>query len=595
LFRFALSLLIALSVAACRPGGDSGAEAVLKTYRHALDGSPGSLDPARASSVYAKFLAVNLYDTLYRYRYLARPYQLAPNLAEGLPEVSADGLVYTIRLKRGVRFGDDPVFPGGRGREVTALDFVYSIKRHFDPAALAQGAWLWAGRIRGLDEWKAAGADYAAEVAGLRALDTHTVRIELTAPYPQFPHTLAQGYAAVVPREAVDHYGPEFSSHPVGSGPFRLLSIDSARALLERNPEFRREPLDLQAEGWDPGKQSGLGLERLAGRSPPLVDRLQFEFIAEDAARWNALDAGDVDFIKVPVSQFDRLLASRQPPQPVDEISRRFRFHAEQESGFVYTNFNMADPRIGYAQDPERNERNRALRCAIVRGFDWQRRNDTFYYGIGTVFPGVIPPAVPEFDPDAERDYLRYDPEEARQLLNEAGWQPDDLPVLEYGFPSSVTERQMFEQFRAFMEALGFERERVQALTFASYADYYRAYAQGEVMLITSSWTMDYPDAENTMQLFFGPNAAPGSNSANYRNPRYDELYRQSASLPPSAERTRLYREMNRMIMDDCATISGIARTLLFLWDRRVTMLPDRSFVGGFFLRFVDLDSHNGD
>ena len=115
------------------------------------DGVPRSLDPAQASSIYAKMLAVNLYDTLYRYQYLARPYQLAPNLAEGMPQLSADGLIYTIRIKPGVRFIDDPAFPEGKGRTVTAEDFVYSIKRHFDPAMRAQGGWLWQGRIVGLD------------------------------------------------------------------------------------------------------------------------------------------------------------------------------------------------------------------------------------------------------------------------------------------------------------------------------------------------------------------------------------------------------------------------------------------------------------
>ena len=108
-------------------------------------------------------------------------------------------------------------------------------------------------------------------------------------------------------------------------------------------------------------------------------------------------------------------------------------------------------------------------------------------------------------------------------------------------------------------------------------------------MLITSSWTMDYPDAENTMQLYFGPNSSPGSNSSNYNNASYDQLFQRSASMQPSQERTRIYREMNRLVIADCATISGIARKLLFLWNKNALMLPDRSFVGGFFLRFVDI------
>src|SRR6185295_9968419 len=110
---------------------------------------------------------------------------------------------------------DDPAFPGGKGRELTAHDVVFSLERHFDPANHSEGVWLWRDRIVGLDAWGAAGADYAADVPGLRALDDYTLRIELTRPYPQLPFTFTQGFAAVVPHEAIEHYGPEIGVHPV--------------------------------------------------------------------------------------------------------------------------------------------------------------------------------------------------------------------------------------------------------------------------------------------------------------------------------------------------------------------------------------------
>jgi ABC-type transport system substrate-binding protein len=575
-------------------GGCGGSEtpegaAPLKVYRHSMDGAPGSLDPARAGSVYANFLAVNLYDTLYRYRYLARPYAITPNLAEDLPEISGDGLVYTIRIRQGVKFSDDPVFPGGKGRELNADDFVYSIKRHFDPATLSQGAWLWQGKIAGLDAWKGNGSDYSQEVAGLRALDAHTIRIELTKPFPQLVHTFAQGFSGIVPREAVLEYGRELSNHPVGSGPFTLSSKDSARAILQPNPYFRREPFSLEAEGYDPDTQGHLGLEALEGRLPPFVDRLHIDFIAEDAARWNAFTSQDIHFIKVPASQFDRVLTSRDPVEIDPELARRYRFDSSLESGFVYTNFNLDDQRIGYHPDPRQNARNHALRCAIVKGFDWKSRNEVFYYGIGQVFPGIIPPVAPEFDPPKDPSYGERDLQGARRLLKEYDWNEENLPLLEYGFPASVTERQMFEQFRSFMLDIGYPGKKIRPVSYATFGDYFRAYSRREVMLITSSWTMDYPDAENTMQLYFGPNGSPGSNSSNYNNDRFDQLYRRSAVMQPSEERTEIYREMNQLVIEDCATISGIARNLLFLWNRNAVMLPDRSFVSGYFLRFVDM------
>jgi ABC-type oligopeptide transport system substrate-binding subunit len=587
--KFLMGSLLLLMLAACGDPAVTDHQQSAKIYRHAMDGAPGSLDPVQAASIYANFIVVNIYDTLYRYKYLARPYQLTPNLAAAMPEVSEDGLRLTIRIKPGVNFIDDAAFDGGVGREIKAGDFVYSIKRHFDPDTRAQGAWLWQNRIVGLDLWKKEGSDYDKQVEGLRALDDYTIQITLTQPFPQLVHTLTQGYAAVVPREAVEKYGQEFASHPVGSGPFKLLSRDSARAVMVKNPDFRQLPFDLNDEGYDPAVHVDTRFEGLQGRNPPFIDRLEIEFIVEGAARWNALTAGAVDFIKAPVSQFDSVLSQRKPITLKPELADRFRFEASPEAGFIYTNFNMADERIGYHPDPDQNRRNRALRCAIVKAFDWDKNSEIFFYDIGQVFPGIIPPTMSEYEADGDHSYIKRDLKGAIALLQDNGWDESNLPTLEYGFPNSVGARQAFEQLRNFMMDAGYPASKIQPLIYATYGDYQRAYSQGKVTMINSSWTMDYPDVENLMQLYYGPNAAPGSNSANYNNPDYNRLYEISAVMNESPERTRIYREMNRMLMDDCVSITGISRTMIFLWDKNIIMKPDRSFLGGYFMRFVDM------
>lgn len=582
-------LLALLLLGGCGQAPETNNDGPVKVYRHAMDGAPGSLDPAQAASIYANFLVVNLYDTLYRYKYLARPYRLQPNLAASMPEVSEDGLRIIIRIKKGVHFINDQAFKGAVGREVKAQDFIYSIKRHFDPNTRAQGAWLWQNKIEGLVEWKKEGSDYDADVTGLRALDDYTLQIALTRPFPQLVHTLTQGYSAIVPREAVEKYGRMFASHPVGSGPFKLISKDSVRALMEKNPNFRQEPIDLADEGFDPATTMNSDLQTLQGQIPPLVDQLVIEFIKEGAARWNTFSAGEVDFIKVPVSQFDSILSQRDPPALHPQYEDLYHFEASPETGFVYTNFNMADERIGYHPDAEQNRRNHALRCAMVKAYDWKKSNETFFYNIGRVFPGAIPPSVPEFDADGDQSYIQRDLQGAKALLQANDWDNDSLPTLEYGFPYSVTEWQSFEQFRNFMVDAGYPANKIRPMKFATYGDYQRAYSQGKIALINSSWTMDYPDAENLMQLYYGPNAAPGTNSANYNNPQYNRLYEASVIMSESPERTAIYRQMNQLLMDDCASITGISRTLLFLWDKNIIMKPDRSFLGGHFMRFVDL------
>ena len=135
----------------------------------------------------------------------------------------------------------------------------------------------------------------------------------------------------------------------------------------------------------------------------------------------------------------------------------------------------------------------------------------------------------------------------------------------------------------------GYPADKIRPLIFATYGDYQRAYSQGKVALIHSNWSMDYPDVENIMQLYYGPNSAPGSNSASYNNPEYNRLYETSSTMSESPERTEIYRKMNQLLMNDCVSITGISRTMLFLWDKKFIMKPDRSFVGGYFMRFVDL------
>jgi ABC-type transport system substrate-binding protein len=489
-----------------------------------------------------------------------------------------------------VHFIDDRAFPGGKGRALEAADFVYSIKRHFDPETRAQGAWLWQGRIVGLDDWKEDGADYEQEVPGLRAVDARTIQIQLISPYPQLPHTLAQGFAAIVPREAVEIYGREFAVRPVGSGPYRLAEFDSTRAVLSRNSHFRKEPFDLAAEGFDAQEQSGLGFERLEGRFPPFTDRIEVEFIAEDAARWNAFIAGELDFVKVPVSQFDQVLQTRDPPALRPDLANRFHLAANLESGFVHTDFNMDDRRIGYHPDPDQDARNRALRCAIIKAFDWPARNESFYADIAEVFPGIIVPAVPEFDPELSRESVTRDVEGARRLLAENGWTPENLPQFVYGTTAGVISRLMFEQFRAWLREIGYPTEKVVLKQYATFGDISKAWKQSELPWIAKGWGLDYPDAQNTLQLFYGPNGSPGSNDANWRNPEYDRMYEQASVMLPSPERTELYRAMNQLVIDDCVSATGLSRVRIHLWHKDVIALPDREIVGGFFLKYVDLE-----
>ena len=126
---------------------------------------------------------------------------------------------------------------------------------------------------------------------------------------------------------------------------------------------------------------------------------------------------------------------------------------------------------------------------------------------------------------------------------------------------------------------------------YATFGDITRAWSRSELPFNGKGWLLDFPDAENTLQLFYGPNGSPGSNDANYSNPEYDALYERASVMLPSPERTAIYRQMNQILIDDCVTISGMSRVQIMLWHKDVIAMPDSSIVGGFFLRYVDIDT----
>lgn len=552
-------------------------------FRFSENGSLASLDPAHATTVYESTVLRSIYDTLYTYKYLKRPYELRPLLAEEMPQVSKDGLTYKIRLKKGIRFSDAPCFPDGRGREITSPDFIYSLQRHFSPEARSRNAWLWSDRIVGTGRGKPSHE-------GLRALDDHTIQVKLTRPYPQFVHTLAMIPSAIVPKECVERLGVSFRTTPIGSGPYRLDSRDSRKVVLRRNENYRHETFDLRAEGYEKTVHAQFELESLEGKKLPILDRVEIHFMNEPTARWSSFTKGnEIDFTIIPNAMVEKLLERRVPPTLKEGYSKKYFSLAQREHGLVLVNFNLDDPRIGNHPDPKVATRNRALRCAIRKAFDWPERVGRFYYGMGEAFPGIVPPGYEGYDPELSRESVTPDFEAARKSLSSAGWTVDSLPVLEVGAPASALNDQLFEQFRGWLKKAGYPPEKIKRLNFAGFADYNQAVKERKVMIHSLGWQMDYPDPENLFQLFYGPNSSPGSNSSNFKNPLYDKLYHESSVLPPGPARHSLFKQLNRLLIDECVTIAGYSRTELAVWHRRVLMVPDRNFLGGIFFKFVGL------
>ena len=276
-------------------GGDA------KVLRYAFPIAETSADPARVSDVYSNTVISAIFDTPLDYDYLARPMKLKPLTLAAMPEVSEDGTTYTLRVKPGIHFADDPAF-NGKKRELTAEDYVYSLKRIMDPRIASPLLGELEGKIVGGDEAiararKANRFDYDTPIEGLKALDRYTLRVKLTEPSFIFLYNFADcRLACAVAREVVEKYGDDIGSHPVGTGPYRMAFWKrSSKMVFERNPNFREEVWDAEPLAGDARGQEML--RKLKGRRLPLIDRVEIYVVEETQPRWLAFLNGEFDLM----------------------------------------------------------------------------------------------------------------------------------------------------------------------------------------------------------------------------------------------------------------------------------------------------------
>lgn len=512
-----------------------------------LKGNVKGLDPIDANDLYSGYASSAAYESLYQYNNLKRPLVIEPLLAESMPQVSKDGTTYTIKIKKGVRFADDSSFPGGKGREVSAQDFIYSWKRLSDPSNQSEGFWVFDGHIKGLNEWRnkitKGEVNYSTPIEGLQTPDDHTIVIRLTKPYYQLMYSLTMAFTSVVPHEAVEKYGKEFLNHTVGTGPFMLSDwIRNSRLTFIKNPNWRGET--YPSEGSEGDKEAGLLID--AGKAMPFVDKLIFYELPENQPRWLKFMKGDTDFVEIPKDNFDGAVKDKQvlPETAAKGIS----LFIDPSPDLVFIGFNMLDPILG---------KNDSLRKAMALAYDSDTFIEKFYNGHAINAQSQIPPGVEGYDTGFKNPYKQFNVEKAKELLKKAGY-PDGkgLPEFEYNATSSSSDRQIGEYFQQHMAAIGI-RVRIQQ---SSWSQFIERLKERKAQIYGLAWSADYPDAENFLQLLYGPNESPGSNNSNYHSKEYDRLYDEAAKLPPGTARTAIYKKMRDVFVQDMPWIPDANR-----------------------------------
>lgn len=535
------------------------------------------LDPAMSNDLYSSNEVGRVYEGLLQFHYLKRPYELIPNLASQMPEVSKDGLTYTFNIKKGVIFHDDECFSGGKGREMTAQDVIYSLKRIADPKVQSLGWWLFDGKIKGLNEWresqqKNAQVDYSISIPGLQIVDDYKLSIVLAKPFPQFLYALAMPFAFVVAKEAVEKYGLEFMNHPVGTGPFITKKyIQGSKIIYTKNPNYHEQFYPKEGEASDLEK----GLLEAAGKKLPFLDKVEVNVVVENQPAWMGFKRGDFDTSGIPREYFTQVIDSGA----IVADYKKLGIKEEKVVGLdvTYYTFNMEDPLF---------KNNLKLRQAIASAYDGKKYNKLFHNDIAIQAQSILPPDLAGHDASYTNPYLQHDVELAKKLLKEAGYpEGKGLPAIELYVTASSDSRQMAEAFRDMVAEIGV----VIKVNTVPWTELQQKVSKRQAPMFAMAWGADYPDAENFFQILYGPNKAPGANGTNFDDTKFNQMLEKASVLQDSPERTKQYQEIYRYVGDLMPMIFGFHRVSFSLAHGWIKNVKTHEFSSGM-TKYYDID-----
>ncbi len=524
-----------------------------KVLRYAFQIAETGFDPAQINDNYSRTITAHIFEALYTYDHLARPARIVPLTAEALPEVSGDFRTWTIKLRPGIFFADDPAFKGQR-RELVAQDYVFAFKRYADPAVKSP---LWASvedfkflglaalRQQALEQKKP--FDYDKPIAGLRALDRYTLQFHVEDPQPRFIDTLAvSDLFGAVAREVVLAYGDKIVEHPVGTGPFRLAQWRrSSLIVLERNPTYRLRLWHAEPAAGDAEGQAIAA--KLKGRRLPLLDRVEISIIEESQPRWLSFLNREADFIdRVPLDFVNVAMpGGRVAPNLAKQGIRGLR---TLQSDVAMTYFNMDDATVGGLQ-PARV----ALRRAIGLGVDLEREIRLVRRGMAIPAQSPVLPHTTGYDPAFKSENSEYNPARAKALLdmygyvdrNGDGWreQPDGSPLLlEYATSPDQVNRQLNEQWQKNMHAIGIKIE----FKAAKWPENLKAARAGKLMMWGVGSLASGGDGQDSLARYYGKQAGQ-QNFSRFNLPAFDAIYDKMSVMPDGPERLALFDQAKRL------------------------------------------------
>lgn len=509
----------AIAISACSKKSE---EQEKKVFNLNLDQNVTSLDPAFARNQNAIWMINQIFNGLVQ---VDQELNIVPCIAKSW-QVSDDNLTYTFNLRDDVYFHDDPLFTGGKGRKVVAEDFAYSFYRLIDPKVASSGGWIFSDKVK--------------DASSFKALNDSTFQITLIKPFPAFMKLLSAQYCSVVPKEVVEHYGKDFRSHPIGTGPFKFKYWKEDEILvLLKNENY-----------W----------EKVGDTRLPYLDAVKVTFITDKQSAF-------MNFIKKDLDFFNSVDGSYRD----DILTKSGKMTAKHKGKFqLIKGPYLCTEYLGILVDTSKaivkNSplRNKKVRQAINYAIDKPKLIKYLRNSMGVpAVNGFIPKGMPGFDSTRVKGY-NYNPGLAAKLLAEAGF-PNGKGMPEITLSTSTTYKDLIEFIQGELSAMGM-KVKVDVSPNSSLRD---MMAKNEVNFFRGSWIADYPDGENYLSVFYSKNKVPfGPNYTGYFNDEFDRLFEQSYYENDDKKRYELYYKMDNMVMENASIVP-------ILYDQVVVMLQN--------------------
>jgi oligopeptide transport system substrate-binding protein len=534
---FKTFILIILLLASCSKNGHKDGGNILE---YPLSGEVSTLDIITSYDTISASVVHQCVEPLYEYHYLKRPYTIIPLIAESMPLIEQNGLRYTIKIKKNIAYHPDPAFEG-KTRYVKAEDFVTQIKRLAYIPNASSGWWLFDGKIKGLNDFREkVGSDFdlffKTDISGIKTPDDQTLVIDLIEPYPQMNAALSMSFTAPMPKEILLKYNNKLNDRIIGTGPFMLKKWNHLSGVqLVKNPDYHESYYPTQGDRFAHSR----GLLKDAGKRIPFLDGINFRIMKENQTRWLNFLSKKIHILQnIPKEIYDTAMT----PQGTltEELKKKnIKMQAFPMLTYWWLSFNMKGTVFS---------KNKYLRMAVAHAIDYDRFIELFTNNIGQKANSIYPPGIPGYNPNKVLPYS-YNLEKAKEYMVKAGYpKGKGLPPIIFDVRGAAgTHRQRGEFFQSQLKQIGIET-KVTTNTFPNFLKKEKA---GELQFWQDGWTLDYPDAENVLQLLLSKNKSPGPNKTNYNNPKFDSLFQELKFLPESKRKWALMEEMENIVLDD--------------------------------------------